>query len=202
MKKILYLITVIVCLLFSPVGFAAPLSDEEYIKDLETRALNGDVEAQSRLGYIHENGLYGVKQDYAKAAEWYEKAGKQGHMLAQASLSNIYYAGRGVKQDYVKAFEWVEKAAKQGDAVSQYNLGILYEEGKSVKQDYVKALEWYEKAAAQEDANAQFNLGIMYANGYGVRQSYATAKEWFGKACDNGDQSGCEAYKELHLKGY
>ena len=201
MKKTLCFLAVMVCLLFTPVGFTASLSDEEYIKDLETRALNGDVEAQSRLGYIYENGLYSVKQDYAKAAEWYEKAAKQGHMLAQANLSNIYYAGRGVKQDYAKAFEWVEKAAKQGDAISQYNLGIMYDQGQGVRQDYVKAREWYEKAAAQGDVNAQFNLGIMYATGEGVEQDYVKAKEWFGKACDNGLNDGCDAYKDLNLKG-
>ena len=202
MKKILCLIIAMVCLVFTPVGFAASLSDEEYIKDFETRALNGDVGAQSHLGYIYENGLYGVKQDYAKAAEWYEKAAKKGNMLAQANLSNIYYAGRGVKQDYAKAFKWAEKAAKQGDSVSQYNLGVMYDDGKGVRQDYVKAREWYEKAAEQGNLNAQFNLGVMYANGEGVPQDLTTAKEWFGKACDNGLNDGCDAYNDLNLKGY
>lgn len=69
-------------------------------------------------------------------------------------------------------------------------------------QDYAKAVEWYEKAAAQGHAAAQSNLGVMYVNGRGVRQNKTTAKEWFGKACDNGDQDGCAAYRELNEAGY
>jgi len=41
----------------------------------------------------------------------------------------------------------------------------------------------------------------MYNNGQGVRVNKATAKEWFGKACDNGEQKGCDRYRELSLQG-
>ena len=42
----------------------------------------------------------------------------------------------------------------------------------------------------------------MYVKGKGVRQDGRTAKEWFGKACDNGEQNGCDAYRELNEKGF
>lgn len=42
----------------------------------------------------------------------------------------------------------------------------------------------------------------MYEAGQGVQQNKTIAKEWYGKACDNGDQHGCDNYKELNEQGY
>ena len=66
----------------------------------------------------------GVKQDYIKAVEWYQKAAEQGVAQAQSNLGNRYYNGEGVKQDYHKAVEWYQKAAIQGDATAQFNLAL------------------------------------------------------------------------------
>lgn len=63
-------------------------------------------------------------------------------------------------------------------------------------------IETIKSQAAAGDAKAQFFLGVMYANGRGVRQNKITAKEWYGKACDNGNQKGCDAYRELNEAGY
>ena len=71
MKKALCLITVMVCLFFASASFA--MTVEEYIKDLQKEAANGDAFAQFDLGNMYYNGL-GVKQGYAKAKEWYGKA--------------------------------------------------------------------------------------------------------------------------------
>ena len=37
----------------------------------------------------------GVERDFAKAAEWYRKAARQGHAKAQTNLGNLYRSGRG-----------------------------------------------------------------------------------------------------------
>lgn len=78
----------------------------------------------------------------------------------------------------------------------------MYANGHSVKQDFSKAKEWYEKASLQNNPMAQFGLGSIYYNGQGVRQDKSIAKEWFGKSCDNGNQKGCDAYRELNEAGY
>lgn len=46
----------------------------------------------------------------------------------------------------------------------------------------------------------QYNLGLMHLNGKGVLKDRAIAKEWFGKSCDNGNQKGCDRYRELNLQ--
>lgn len=56
--------------------------------------------------------------------------------------------------------------------------------------------------ANQRHASAQFNLGVKYVKGQGVCQDYKKAKDWYGKACDNGDQKGCDGYKDLNQRGF
>jgi hypothetical protein len=45
----------------------------------------------------------GVAQDYAKAAEWYEKAADKSNADAMFSLGVLYQNGWGVLPDYAKA---------------------------------------------------------------------------------------------------
>ena len=52
----------------------------------------------------------GVRQDYAMARMWYEKAAAQGNGWAQSSLGFLYAEGLGVPQDYVKAYMWYSLA--------------------------------------------------------------------------------------------
>ena len=65
---------------------------------------------------MYENGL-GVKRDYVKAREWYEKAvaantyGRSSE--ASKRLGYMYEKGLGVKKDKDKAREWYEKANAQ-----------------------------------------------------------------------------------------
>ena len=95
------------------------------ITQLITKAEDGLVEEQFQLGLMYSHGQ-GVKQDYSKAREWWEKAAKQEYADAQYNLGLMYATGKGVKQDYSKARAGFEKAAKQGDAAAQFNLGNMY----------------------------------------------------------------------------
>ena len=70
----------------------------EYITAFKTwlpLAYEDDPAAQRNLGHLCRMGL-GVKQDFAKAAEWYRKAAELGLARAQANLANMYLRGQGV----------------------------------------------------------------------------------------------------------
>ncbi|WP_265090090.1 tetratricopeptide repeat protein [Psychrobacter faecalis] len=108
------------------------------------QANQGDSDAQFTLGLMYAEGD-GVKQNYAKSIEWYQKAANQGNSDAQFNLGLLYADGEGVKQDYVKSAEWYQKAANQGDSDAQYIIGTLYDTGTGVKQNYAKAVEWYQR---------------------------------------------------------
>ena len=146
---------------------------------------------------IQVEQLYKQK-DFKAVLAIIQPLAEQGDAFAQLSLGFMYDKGKGVKQDNFEAVKWFRKAAEQGEAKAQFYLGLMYDYGKGVKQDYVEAVKWYRQAAEQGGVVAQLTLGKMYANGQGVKQDDEHAKEWFGKACDNGDQEGCEMYKELN----
>ena len=115
---------------------------------LRTKAAEGDAEAQFSLGFLYAQGM-GVKQDFAEAIQWFQKAANQGNAAAQLDLGFIYAEGKGVKQNYEEAAKWFTKAAAKGDAFAQFNLGFLYSKGMGVKQSWEESAKWYGLAAQQ-----------------------------------------------------
>ena len=72
-------------------------------------AAQGEVWAQYNLGLLYAKGQ-GVRQDYAQARHWWEKAAAQGLPDAMISLGMMYEKGRGVWPDKQAAQEWYDKA--------------------------------------------------------------------------------------------
>ena len=108
-------------------------------------ANQGFATAQYDLGVMYNNGK-GVRQDYAKAHNWYLKAASQGNATAQNNLGVMYSDGQGVRQDYAKAHDWYLKAASQGLYNAQFNLGMMYVKGEGVRQNKPTAKKWFGKA--------------------------------------------------------
>lgn len=61
--------------------------------------------------YLHGKG---VKQDLAKAKEWFEKAARGKCALAQYALGRMYLFGEGVEQDLEQARKWFAKSEAGG----------------------------------------------------------------------------------------
>ena len=131
--------------------------EEDFVKAAELLAEKGNADAQFFLGCIYYKGR-GVKQDIAKATEWYRKAAEQGHYPAQNNLGFAYDEGEGVQQDYAKAIELYRKSAEKGYPPAQNNLGYMYQHGRGVEQDLALAKEWYTKAAEQDFEPAKEHL--------------------------------------------
>ena len=164
------------------------------------------------LGRLYDYG-WGVKQDYAKAADLYTKAAEKGHVRAMYNIGNMYMAGDGVQKDYAKAKYWYEKGAAKGDDASLQGIGLLYHYGHGVSKDLNKAAEWYIKAAdkgneialrnmSSLDSEKVFNwfkknenknikdihyyLANMYQNGRGTTVNKNEAHKYFMKAAKLG----------------
>ena len=84
--------------------------------------------AQFNLGNMYING-HGVKQDYKKAIEWYEKAAAQGYPLAKNNLGVIYDNGFGVKQDKKIAKKLFGEACDGGEQQGCDNYKKLNQQG-------------------------------------------------------------------------
>src|SRR6478736_6505030 len=60
-----------------------------------TRAqYNGDAKAMTMLGELYANGL-GIKRNYPKAAEWYQRAADAGDREGMFALAMMKLSGRG-----------------------------------------------------------------------------------------------------------
>ena len=75
-------------------------------------AESGSPTAQTRLGYMYENGI-GVPQDYRLAAMWYHRAAEQGDPRAQHRLGILFNKGFGVRVDFIEAYKWLNLAASR-----------------------------------------------------------------------------------------
>ena len=110
-KKIVFALMFVCCMAFAGVSLAA---DAAEIKELEIKANQGDAESQFMLGYLYDTGD-GVKQDYTKARQWYEKAAAQEYVNAQGMLGVMYELGVGVERNITTAKEWFKRACDNGD---------------------------------------------------------------------------------------
>lgn len=129
-------------------------SDQQSGPDLQTRANQGDAEAQFRLGVFYAEGDSFTGPDFKQAVRWYRQAADQGHAGAQVNLGLLYIDGLGVPQDYPKAAEWFRQAALQGDPSGQLELGVMYVNGEGVAVDSKEAYAWYSLAVKQGNSQA------------------------------------------------
>ena len=125
MKKLITALLTVMLLIASIAYAADSLKDAEIeytkgnflkaIKLYKPLALKGNVDAQWKLGLMHDVGQ-GFPQDYTEAAKWYKLAAERGHINSQAILGVMYSMGQGVPQDIIKCHMWLNLAAAQGDA--------------------------------------------------------------------------------------
>ena len=109
--------------------------------DLRDRALDGDADAQFRLGEYY---YYGEKadQDYEEGLKWFRLSAEQGYAAAQADLGLAHYFGTGVEQNYSEAVRLFRLAATQGHVMGQIGLAIAYHTGSGVEADNIMAYMW------------------------------------------------------------
>ena len=134
-------------------------SDEFF--DLQMKlAKQGDMEAQSFLGFMYDTGDR-VPENNKAAVLWYTKAAEQGDTLAQASLGVMYDNGDGVPENDKTAVMWYTKAAKQGYAPIQSILGVMYDNGEGVQENDIKAHVWYSISETNGSEEGKNNLKIL-----------------------------------------
>jgi localization factor PodJL len=154
---------------------------------LRAAAAKGDPNAEYEIGQRLADGR-GVSQNLVDAADWFDRAAKQGLAPAQFRLGGFYEKGFGVKKDLDAARRLYTAAAEAGNAKAMHNLAVLYAEGIDGKPDYVTAARWFRKGADYGVTDSQYNLGILYARGIGLEANLAQAYKWFFLAARDGDR--------------
>ena len=96
------------------------------LKEWKPLAEKGDVDAQTNLGLMYQNG-WGVPQDDKEAVYWYKLAAEQGDAKAQYNLGIMYDVGEGVIKDYVYAHMWGNIASMNGNDKGETLRGYVAE---------------------------------------------------------------------------
>jgi TPR repeat protein len=163
-------------------------------------AKKGNPKLQNKIGVMYSFGE-GVKKDYNRAFEWYEKSANQNYPWGLYNLANMYYDGKGIEKDYKKAFELFKKSAELGNYDAQNRLANMYYDGKGIQQDYKQAIYWYEKSANQQYDWAFHNLANMYYNGKGIEKDYKKAFELFKKSAELGNYDAQNRLANMYYDG-
>lgn len=162
-------------------------------------AMQGHVEAQSRLGVIML-----LSREYAsnrkEAVDWLIKASAGGNEPAkiivevlrgeadpsklrsiryfleqseffQLHLGNCFHDGIGFPQSTSEAAFWYRAAAERGSTDAAYNLSIMLGEGQTSPSYENEELDWVLKASSSQHPKAMKKLGVFHFFGEYVPQN-------------------------------
>jgi len=164
------------------------------------------------MGRYYEEGL-GVPMDILLAQEWYKKAAKQGHSIAEEIVNNFnkdyldhirkeaengnaifqgalgaeYLIGNLIEKNIETGLSWYYQASNQGNIESQFDLAVIYQIGKyGVEKNIKKAIDWYEKEAEQNHVKSQYFLSQIFLEGNGISKNSKRAAYWCKRAAEQG----------------
>ena len=174
------------------------------IEWLEKAALQGDAEAQYRLGDCYLETA-SDEDDEKKGAAWLLKAEAQGSLAASGWLARFYEFGTGVPKNAAEAvgrYRRIAELAENREAfrfhrdeivLAQYRLAECCFHGNGTEQDPEQAVHFYRLAAENGNIFAQHKLGRCLEKGTGVPRNEAEAVEWYRKAAEHGNTDArCE----------
>lgn len=170
-------------LLYAERGLAAIPNHRnlQSLKDLAEKNLDAEASFGRAETYYYGRG---VRVDYARAVEWYQRAALNGHAEAQFSLAVSYANGQGIAQNESAALQWFRRAAVQGDLEAQYFLGLGLLFGEFPDPD--EAANWIQRVAESKYAPSYRVLSWLYTTGTGTPQSIKESIRWSVKGAVKG----------------
>ena len=151
------------------------------------------------LAIFHHHGWNGLKHDYSKSFEYFEKAHEWGCLDGTSGLALCYYMGQGVKTDCEKTLSLVQYAARKGNPTAQFMYGYWFYMGafdengptyRKEERNMDKAIFWLKKAAVNKVDKACHWLSSIYHYDKNYK-NFLLAKYWGDKAriYSNGSRS-------------
>ncbi|MGL4727790.1 MAG: tetratricopeptide repeat protein [Bosea sp. (in: a-proteobacteria)] len=157
-----------------------------------------DAAAMTLLGEILRQGL-GVRQDAAKAADWYRIAAERGDANAAFSFAMMLLRGEGVARDVTRGRQLLERAA-QTQPLAAYNLAVTLL-GSAEAADRARAVTLLERSSAAEIPDAQHALAVLKREGRDTPQDVDGAADLLRRAAQNGLEAGEIEYAIMLFNG-
>ena len=187
-------------------GYGVPIDYEEaakwYLKAGETE----NPLIQNAIGDLYYKGVADIKQDYAKALEYYRAAADSGCKDAQFNYARMLEKGISHSRDIPTAYKYYRYAGYQGHKEAQeranylkehedissvegelnfgglqLNVGIQYYKCKEMLNNYENALLHFKNAENEGNQFAAYYIGECYSLGRGAPQDYDEAIKYYKK---------------------
>lgn len=163
----------------------------------ESKAENGDPEAQYRLSMLLERGFDTIPADTARSVSLLKRSATAGYAPARNYLGFLYHTGypgksdRFLRVDPDSAIYWLSLAADAGDAKAAHNIAylILSPSGEQPERDVRKdsiALSYLRRAADAGLPQSMTLLADLYAEGRVLPCDTARAVSLYEKAISRG----------------
>ena len=171
-------------------------------------------------------------KDYAKAAEWFEKAHENGKQIPMLMLADIYNynlknylsAARWYTEVVKKgnkglvahklaeifyktgkisdAEDWHKTAAEYGNVQSMYSIAVIKNNKQEENINREEVFNLFLNAAKSGHTEAMYQTGVFYANGNGTKKSPVNARKWYKLAADKGHAQSSLNMGDIYFYGY
>ena len=158
-----------------------------------------DAAAMTLMGELLRQGL-AIRQDDARAAQWYGLAAERGEVNAQFALALMLLEGRGVPRDEVRGLALLASAAGQGHGPAAFNLALTML-AKGDDAALQQALPLLRQAAEAEIGDAQHALAVLMLEGRGVPRDIEAGADMMARAASNGSLAGEVEFALLQFNG-
>jgi len=179
-------------------GLGVLQSDKEALYWFQVAGNAHQSSAYFWLGWLTETGRAGVKQDYAKAIDWYQQSFNPGSVTSSKicyRLGLLYAKGLGTAPDADKARYYLSKAETLAidfsDYYGLYSHAMYGIRAAAVAPDVSEQRRQLELAhdlvrRPGGSAAGEFHLGLAYDGGLGVKSDQAEALDWYKRAAEHG----------------
>ena len=167
-------------------GESLPSRTRLAVRELVSRAQQGDPKAIYDLASLHDIGYDSIPVDSARSTSLYLLSAEKGYAPAQNYIGFRLYKGEGTPRDISGGIYWLEKAAVSGDAKAANNLGWILLQGEDVERDPEKTAFWFRKAAEGGLPAGQAQYADMLRTGYGVPADTLRADSLYCRAIEGG----------------
>jgi TPR repeat protein len=151
----------------------------------------------NHLGILAEH----VEQNFAKAAEWYNKGASLGYAASQVNLGNLLRSGQGVARDSARAVRLYELALEQDYDVALVALGEMYIDGTGIKRNPARGVSLLQEGVSRGVVTGHYYLGIAFEKGTGVAIDYDQARLHYRNAAIQGHAPSQGALGYLYRRG-
>jgi len=179
------------------------------LRNLEALAQSGDAEAQNYMGWLYDNGMYGVPKNHKNAVQFFNASAAKGNDIGIYNLGVMANAGRGTPQNEQAAFKLFTKSAETKNVaracVQAAILGIKLKQNATMITEniscatdagnvtgfylagrieyeaghYKNALGLLEKAAGGNDPNSPWLISNIYSGVQGMSPNTSMAASWW-----------------------